>query len=600
MDGAAKASDAGTLAAALRDTVAAHGERVAFRSRDGATSLTWSEVGTRVDRLAGGLAALGLRRGETVAIMASNRPELHVVDLAVLTVGAVPFSVYATSSPDQIAYVVADSGARVAVVESAFVERFIAACAGGRSLDHVIVLDDDGPGGTLPLGDVEVCDTAFDAEAAAAAVKPDDLVTLIYTSGTTGPPKGVELTHRKVLLALDLLDDLVPDDASLISWLPAAHIAERCAHHYLPTVRGFTVTCCRDPRQLPACLREVHPHWLFGPPRVWEKIKADLEATIGAAAPARRETIAAAVAAGVERVRAEQYGASLAPRVAAADLLAELREHAGLDRLACAHVGGAPTPLDVLEFFHAIGVPLYEIYAMSETCAWATLNRCGHVRLGTAGLPAPGTELALAEDGEILVHSGAVMAGYRNLPERTAEALDADGWLHTGDIGTLDRDGYLTIVDRKNELIINSWGKNMSPANIEATLKSASPLIAHACTIGDRRPYNAALIVLDPENALAWAEAHRLAAKTLAQLCRKPALLAAIRAAVDAANARLSRVEQIKRHTVLPTEWAAGGDELTPTLKLRRRPIAAKYRAEIDAMYEHDASAEPQAAAVSS
>ncbi len=586
---ATKASDAGTLSAALRATVVAHGERVAFRSRDGATSLTWSEVGMRVDRLAGGLSALGLRRGETVAIMSSNRPELHVVDLAVLTVGAVPFSVYATSSPDQIAYVVADSGARVAVVESAFVERFIAACAGGRSLDHVIVLDDDGPGGTLPLGDVEIGDTAFDAEAAAAAVKPDDLVTLIYTSGTTGPPKGVELTHRKVLLALDLLDDLVPDDASLISWLPAAHIAERCAHHYLPTVRGFTVTCCRDPRQLPACLREVHPHWLFGPPRIWEKIKADLEATVGAAAPAQRETITAAITAEVERVRSEQHGGSLAPRVAAAGPLAELREHAGLDRLACAHVGGAPTPLDVLEFFHAIGVPLYEIYGMSETCAWATLNRRGHVRLGTAGLPAPGTELALAEDGEILVRSDAVMAGYRNLPERTAEALGADGWLHTGDIGTLDHDGYLTIVDRKNELIINSWGKNMSPANIEATLKSASPLIAHACTIGDRRPYNAALIVLDPENALAWAEAHRLAAKTVAQLCREPALLAAIRAAVDAANARLSRVEQIKHHTVLPTEWAAGGDELTPTLKLRRRPIAAKYRAEIGAMYEQDA-----------
>jgi long-subunit acyl-CoA synthetase (AMP-forming) len=213
------------------------------------------------------------------------------------------------------------------------------------------------------------------------------------------------------------------------------------------------------------------------------------------------------------------------------------------------------------------------------------MNRRRQVKLGTVGRPTPGTEVAIADDGEILIRSEAVMVGYRNQPELTAEAIDSAGWLHTGDIGTLDEDGYLRIVDRKKELIINSWGKNMSPANIEATIKSAGTLIAHACVIGDRRPYNTALITLEPESARTWADQHRLTGTTIAALSREPALIAEVKAGIEAANAELSRAERIKRYTILPTEWSPGGDELTPTQKLRRKPIAAKYVAEIDAMY---------------
>jgi long-chain acyl-CoA synthetase len=581
----------GTVVAALRRTVAAYPDRVAFRAFGGGLCLTWAELGRRVDRLAGGLAGLGLRRGGTVAIMASNRPEFHLVDLACLTAGGVPFSIYQTASPEQIRYVMGDAGARIAVVEARHLERFLSACRGGRSLDHLIVLDADGPAGALPLADVENHAGSFDAQAAAAAVAPDDLVTLIYTSGTTGPPKGVELTHRKVLLALDWIGELIPDDAHVISWLPAAHIADRAAHHYLPVVRGFSVTCCPDPRQLPACLREVRPPWLLGVPRIWEKLKAGLEAMIAAAPEPQRVLIHDALRAAIGQVRAGQHGqqvpAGLTQRLDRADkeIFAGLRERAGLDRIVSAHVTSAPTPRDVLEFFHAIGVPLYEFYAMTETCAWATLNRRGHVKLGTVGLPAPNTEIRLADDGEILVRSDAVMTRYRNQPGQTSEALDSDGWLHTGDLGTLDEDGYLTIIDRKKELIISSWGKNMSPASIEATLTSAGPLIAHACVIGDGRPYNTALITLDPESASQWASQHAICGQTPAELARDPGLLTAIQHSVNTANASLSRAEQIKRYTIIPGGWAPGTDELTPTLKLKRAAITAKYSTQIEAMY---------------
>lgn len=585
---------AGTVVSALHRTVAAYPDRIAFRAFGGGLCLTWGELGRRVDRLAGGLASLGLRRGDTVAIMASNRPEFHLVDLACLTAGGVPFSIYQTASPEQISYVMDDAGARIAVVEARHLERFLLACRGGRYLDHLIVLDADGPAGTLPLADVENNAGSFDAQAAAAMVAPGDLLTLIYTSGTTGPPKGVELTHRKVLLALDWIGELIPNDAHVISWLPTAHLADRAAHHYLPVVRGFSVTCCPDSRQLPVCLREVRPQWLLGVPRIWEKLKAGLEAMIAAAPEPQRALIHDALHAATGRVRAEQHGqhvpAGLTQRLDRADqeIFAGLRERAGLDRIVNAHVTSAPTPLDVLEFFHAIGVPLYEFYAMTETCAWATLNRRGHIKFGTVGLPAPHTEIKLADDGEILVRSDAAMAGYRNQPGKTAEALDPDRWLHTGDVGMLDEDGYLTIIDRKKELIISSWGKNMSPASIEATLTSASPLITHACVIGDRRPYNTALITLDPESTSQWADQHGVSGKTLAELTRDPSLLAAIQHSVNAANAKLSRAEQIKRYTIVPGGWAPGTDELTPTLKLKRRAITVKYGTQIEAMYPPD------------
>jgi long-subunit acyl-CoA synthetase (AMP-forming) len=279
--------------------------------------------------------------------------------------------------------------------------------------------------------------------------------------------------------------------------------------------------------------------------------------------------------------------AGLAARVAAADaeLFSALRAMLGFDQVLAVGVGAAPTPREVLEFFHALGIELGEGWGMSETCGVGTINPPGEIRLGTVGRAIPGIELKLAADGELLIRGENVMVGYRNQPEKTRETIGDDGWLATGDIAEIDDDGYVRIVDRKKELIINAAGKNMSPANIESTIKGASPLLGQVCVLGDRRPYNTALVVLDPDFAPAWAAQHGLAGKSVEALATEPALIAAVQAGVDAGNARLARVEQVKKFTILPADWLPGGDELTPTMKLKRKPIAAKYAAEIEAMY---------------
>jgi long-subunit acyl-CoA synthetase (AMP-forming) len=257
----------------------------------------------------------------------------------------------------------------------------------------------------------------------------------------------------------------------------------------------------------------------------------------------------------------------------------------GFDKIAAVNAGAAPTPVEVIEFFHAIGIPLAELWGMSETCGSGTCNPSSRIKIGTVGPPASGIELKLADDGEVLVRGEAIMAGYRNLPEKTAEALDPDGWLHTGDIGQIDEDGYLTIVDRKKEIIINSAGKNMSPANIEAQVKTSSPLIGQACCVGDRRPYNVALVVLDADFAPAWAAQQGIEDTSLEALAEDERVRAAVQEGIDAANAKLARVEQIKRFAIVHGDWLPGGDELTPTMKLKRKPIGEKYQGEIDAMY---------------
>ncbi len=588
---AARTVTATTLAEAFRDTVARVPDRTAIRTVDDAVSLTWSQLARRVDAFAGGLARLGVRRGDAVAIMLNNRPEFPVVDLAAVTLGATPFSIYQTLTPDQIAYVVGDAGARTAVVETAFLKPLLAARANLPALEHVIVVD--GTGGTHTLAEVEGSNPGFDAEKTWRAVQPDDLLTLIYTSGTTGPPKGVQLTHRNVIACAEAIEQIValPDEARVISWLPAAHIAERNAHYYLPVVFGFTVTCCPNPREIVSFLPQVRPNWFFAVPRIWEKIKAGLEARLAGLPEEQRTLALQAVAAGREKVRLEQAGkpvpAALAEHVARAEerLFSMLRGMLGLDQLVAVNVGAAPTPPDVLEFFHAIGIPVSELWGMSETTGAGTVNPPERIKIGTVGKPGPGIEIRLADDGEILIRGDVVMKGYRNLPDKTAEVLDRDGWLATGDVGEIDADGYLKIVDRKKELIINSAGKNMSPSNIESTLKGASSLIGQACVIGDRRPFNTALIVLDADFAPVWAEQQGLADTDLAALAREPAVQAAIQTDVDGANDRLSRVEQIKRFHIVPADWPPGGDELTPTMKLKRKPIAEKYAREIEAMY---------------
>ena len=586
-------SGATTLTQAFRDTVARCPDRVAVRTIDDAVSLTWAALAARVDALAGGLARLGLKRGDTCAIMLSNRPEFHVVDLAATMLGATPFSVYQTLPPDQIAYVVGDAGARIAVVEPAFLPAMLAARRSLPALEHLIVVGGEAPAGTTPLAEVEGSQPGFDVEAAWRAVTPEDLLTLIYTSGTTGPPKGVQLTHRNIIACARATQSLVrfEEGTRVISWLPAAHIAERAAHHYLPVVYGFTITSCPNPRDIVSYLPQVKPNWFFAVPRIWEKMKAGLEARL-ASLPGEQRTMASqAIAAAREKVRLEQAGrpvpTDLAEQVARADasFFSMVRGMLGLDEAVAVNVGAAPTPPEVLEFFHAIGLPLGELWGMSETTGSGTVNPLGRMKIGSVGPAVPGVEIKLGPDGEVFIRGDVVMAGYRNLPEKTAEVLDRDGWLATGDVGELDADGYLRIVDRKKELIINSAGKNMSPANIESTLKGASPLIGQVCVVGDRRPFNTALVVLDADFAPVWAAQQGLTRATLAELAAEPVMRAAVEEGIERANALLSRVEQVKKFHIVPGDWAPGGDELTPTMKLKRRPIADKYEREIDAMY---------------
>jgi long-chain acyl-CoA synthetase len=561
--------DASTVAEAFQLTAAAHPDRLALRLKEDEFAISWREYADKVRRVAAGLAGLGLERGGNMAIMLTNRPDFHWFDAAAMHLGATAFSIYNTYAPDQIQHQLKDAEARIVVTEQAFVDRL----QGLEGVDHLIVVDDE-------AGiDVEShAEEGFDFDAAWRAVQPEDVLTLIYTSGTTGPPKGVQLTHSNLISAVQGFDDVIafPSDGRVVSWLPMAHIAERNCSHYLPMLLGFTTTDCPDPRQVVAYLPEVRPTWFFAVPRIFEKLKAAIEAGIESEGDeARKQATKWALDVGLRKVQLEQAGEPVPEELRAehakADelVLSKIRRGLGLDEIESINVGAAPTPREVIEFFHAIGVPLAELWGMSETTGYGTCNPPDRIKIGTVGPVSPGVEIKLADDGEVLIRGPVITPGYRNEPDKTREAIDAEGWLYTGDVGEFDEDGYLKIVDRKKELIINAGGKNMSPANIEAKVKASSPVIGQVIAIGDMKPYNVALITLDPDVAPAWAGD----------------VAAEVERGVTAANEQMARVEQIKKYKVLPNEWEPGGDELTPTMKLKRKPIHAKYEKEIEALY---------------
>ena len=577
----------------FQQTAAAHAERVALRTPGGAVTITWAEYARRVRDIAAGLAALGVRRGDTVGLMMTNRPEFNLCDAAVMHLGASAFSLYNTSAPEQITYILGNAENAVMFCDAVFVERIQEAAPGVST----IVCVDGNPLGTLSLKELEALGRPdFDFDGTWQAVSPDDILTLIYTSGTTGPPKGVEVTHGGLLAMLDAMAEVVPlrPDDRILSYLPAAHLADRLFSHYQSVGSGLCLTSLADATQLLAGLQDVRPTVWLGVPRFWEKFKAFVESRLDDAGRGALEV-------GLKKVRAEQAAKrgegpgpdeQLLADYAAADVavFAPIRRQLGLDQVRVSGTGAAPSALDVLEFWAAVGLPINEVWGMSEIGV-ATGNRPGEERFGTVGVALGGYELRLAEDGELLARGPALMKGYRRDPERTAEAIDAEGWMHTGDVATIDADGYVRIVDRKKELIINSGGKNMSPANIEAKLKSASLLIGQAVAIGDRRHYNVALIVLDPDAGAAYAAQHGLPSAAPADLCQDPGVQAAVEAAVAKANSQLSRIEQIKRFRILPVDWLPAGDELTPTSKLKRKPIAAKYADVIDALYAEEGTA---------
>jgi long-chain acyl-CoA synthetase len=585
--------DARTACEAFQLTAEAHPDRVAIRTKGDEFSCTWGEYADRVRSIAAGLASLGVEKGDTVALMMVNRPEFHFADAAAMHLGAVPFSIYNTYTADEIEHLVTDAGCAVAIIEEQYAEKILAASDHADALEHVIVVDGQAPEGTMSLEElVDRGSDDFDFEGTWRAVEPDDLLTLIYTSGTTGHPKGVQIMHSNICETVRSYDDMIqfPDGGRIVSYLPMAHVAERNVSHYLPMLCGFTITCCPDARKVIEYLPEVRPSWFFAVPRIWEKLKAALEQMMAALPDEQREPMSKAFEASLEKVRLEQSGEEvpdeLAQKVAKADdqVFSKLREHLGLDQLEACNVGAAPTPPEVIEFFHALGIPLAELWGMSETTGAGTVNPPERIKIGTVGPPGPNIEVKLAEDGEVMIKGPVVMKGYRNLPDKTAETFTDDGYLLTGDIGEFDEDGYLKIVDRKKELIITAAGKNLSPANIEARIKQV-PLVSQAIAIGDKRKYVSALVTLDAEAAKSWAAEHG-AGDDPESLASNEELVAEVQKGVDVANEELARVEQVKRFKIMPVDWEPGGDELTPTMKLKRKPIVAKYADEIDSLYD--------------
>ncbi|MGB5795283.1 MAG: AMP-dependent synthetase/ligase [Mycolicibacter algericus] len=587
----AEVRSATSICQLFQDTAATHNDRVALRAAANSRALTWQQYAGRVRSVAAGLAAIGVRHGDTVALMLTNRPEFNIIDAAVCHLGAVSFSVYNTSSAEQINYLMRNAGNRVVVCEEQFVP-VLTEARGDTEAEHLVCVD-GAPAGGMSLQQLEAGgDPSFDFRAAWQAVRPDDVLTIIYTSGTTGPPKGVELTHRNLLTNIAALLELIDIDERdrVVSYLPDAHIVNRYLAHYVPAVTGTAITTVADHKTLVTVLPDVRPTIFAAVPLFWYKIQAALNARLSEEAGAKGVLARWAVAAGERKARA-LTGDGRVPRqtaiqaaVAERLVLRPLRSKVGLDQMRIAVSGAAPIAAETLLFVLGLGLPVCEAWGMSELSAVATVNPPSAIRVGTVGKAAPGVELRVADDGELLVRGPGLMKGYRNDPGKTAEAIDADGWMHTGDIGTVDADGYVRIVDRKKELIINSGGKNIAPSNIENHVRAACPLIGSVVAIGDDRPYIVALMSLDADAATVCARQLGIES-TPEVLATHPEVRATVQAGVDAANSKLSRVEQIKYFEIVPSFWQPGGDELTPTAKLKRKPITAKYAAEIERLY---------------
>lgn len=582
-----------TVCEAFQLVTAERPNEVALRTKSDEVSITFGEYAERVRRIAGGLHALGVKKGDTIAIMLSNRPEFHLVDAAVMHLGSISFSVYNSSPPEQIRFMLQDAGSNVLITEAQF---YYLAKAGVELADrtHQIIVADDFKEGALHLDELQLLNPGndFDFDASWRAVQPEDLITLIYTSGTTGVPKGVEITHANVVAQMRGVEAVLRrgSGGASISFLPAAHVGERVLVHYNQMFMGNSLTSCPNLSEVYSHIIDARPTSFGSVPRIWEKMKAALELEIEADS-AIRDKYKNAIALGVRKIRAEQAGDEIPASVLAEYDLAEqevysrIRERLGLDRCEVSFMGAAPPSADVLEFFAAIGIRMTEIWGMSETAGTVTILPPDNFKMGTVGPPMPGLEVKLAGDGEALVRGPTVMRGYRNMPETTAETI-VDGWLHTGDIATIDNDGFLKIIGRKKDIIISSSGKNMSPSAIESKVLANSSIISQVIVIGDGRPYNVALIGLASDLVSAFAEERGLDKIRPDPENIHPKIHEEVKYTIERANKELSRPEQIKKFKIVGVDWLPGGDELTPTLKVKRSVVYEKYKSEIDELYE--------------
>jgi len=584
-----------TILEMFEATAQRHADRPAMaRKRGGAwETITWRGYRDAVRQAARALVASGVKPGQGVVILAFNRPEWYVANLATIAVGGRPAGIYTNTTPEQCRYITEHAEAAVAVVENRDSLQRLQA-AGGRpaGLRAIVLMDGEATEpGVLTWADfLARGDESHDAEVdrRTAAAKADDVATLIYTSGTTGTPKGVMLTQRNLSFIAVKAQEILPVGAGdrLISYLPLSHIAEQVVSHLLSMATGACVHFAESLEKLPENLREVRPHLFLGVPRVWEKIQAGMQAAGAQASPLRRRIAAWAKGVGLAGGYADQEGRPRPWTYGLADHLvfSKVRQRLGFDEIRMLVVSAAPIAKETLDYFQSLGLPIMEVYGMSECTGPTTMSLPKRYRLGRAGYALPGTELKVAEDGEVLIRGPHVFKGYYKNEEATRETLDAEGWIHSGDVGEIDAEGFLRVTDRKKELLITSGGKNIAPQHLEGKLKQIAA-VSQAVAVGDRRPYVVALLTVDPTRVAAEAERCGSPARTPEEAARCPVFKAHVEKQVEEINKTLARYESIKKIALLPKELSVETGELTPTLKLKRRVILERHKDAIDALY---------------
>jgi long-chain acyl-CoA synthetase len=586
--------------------------------------ISWSEYHELASILAIALRDLGVQKGDVVGLHMVNRAEHVIADTGALLAGATPTSFYYTLAPEQLAYVAGDCDAKVAVVEASLLPVWEKILGELDSLEHLIIVDGD-PGdntetrhawdGVIAGSRPQLADRRGEIDEIVATIEPSDPLTLIYTSGTTGPPKGTIITHEGIRFttarAAQVLARAVPNleghrydrvvnngrlelpvGMEQLSYLPLAHVAERFASYYSAMLYAWTVHYVRDLTQLPEMLPKVRPETLVAVPRVWEKLYGGIIAKLEEEPNERKRKLglkAMEVAREKGLADINKTGLPLKTRLLHGLfeklVYSKIREAMGFDRCLLAWSGASAISPDLLATFTGMGVVISEVYGMTETSTLITITPPGKPRLGTVGVPIEGMELRIAEDGELLVRGPNITPGYLNKPDKTAEAIDEEGWLHTGDLAEIDSHGYVKIIGRKKELIITSSGKNLSPVNIEESIKSQSPIVGQVLAYGDDKPYITALIVLDPDATPAWCESHGITFTSIEEAAEHPDVYAEVERAVKEGNERLARIEQVKRFRLLATEWTPESEELTPTMKLKRPVVHERYADEIESLY---------------
>ena len=584
----------------FRARAAEWGPNPALRHKDNGIwhTLTWGEYYDAVLAAALALRQLGLGRGDVVSVLAENCPEWLIADMGAQALGCIGNGIYPTSSPEQIKHVLVDSQSRLVIVENEEqLDKVLAIRADCPRLQMIIVIDLKG---LRDLHDAGIMTFASflqngrDAHANAKAVldaaidagRPDDIAFLVYTSGTTGAPKGAMIANRSVTFQLHCAPDWQPKERGLktLSFLPLCHIAERMASPFTQLSLGQIIHFPESSATVVTDMREVAPHRVFAPPRFWEKLYAQVDLFMKDAIwPAR---LAYGLVAGTPRSRSAGDGrkTSIGRNLVQRSVTGNVQKFLGLQNIKQALVGAAPVSPDLIRWYGQIGIELQEAFGMTETSGACTVPWPGRARIGWAGQAQRGTEIRLGAEDELLIRGPHVFAGYWNNPEKTREAFDADGWFHTGDCADIDADGYLRIKDRIKDILITSGGKNVTPSQIETVLK-VSPYVSDAMVVGDARHYLTCLIMLDIDSVTKFAQDHQVPFTDFANLTRAVEIVALIGRETEAANAHLARVEQIKDFRIIDQLLTAEDEELTPTMKLKRRVVVKKYAALIDSMY---------------